>query len=96
MARRRCRASPTTRPATGPEARPEAPAVFDRKPNRQSRPEAKPNPTAARVARERAKNPAATQEEIAKKVGVSERTVRNYWAAPAPTNVTPIHKEAAQ
>lgn len=87
-------------PATEAEARqevaPEAPPAPERKPDRKSEAEAKPNSTAVKVAAARRKNPGATQKEIAEKVRVSDRTVREYWAATAPTNVTPIHKEAAK
>lgn len=87
---------PEAPPATGPEARPETAPAADVQPSRKPRPEAKPNPTATRVARERAKKPAATQKEIAEKLGVSVRTVSNYWA-PTPDNVSyTLLKEASQ
>lgn len=45
-----------------------------------------PATTAGKVAAARAKNPAMTQEDVAKFLGLGERTVRRYWPKPAPAN----------
>lgn len=44
----------------------------------------KPDPTTVRVARARAKDPGATQAEIAKQIGASVRTVARRWPTTTP------------
>lgn len=54
-------------------------------PARQARP-VKKAPAAVKIAKIRTQHPAAPQEEIAKKAGVSVRTVARHWPDTAPVN----------